>query len=358
MASKGKRMAYGGSVGYGGNKTNDPAGPGGYGGTGNGGVSGGGNAGGGGKGGPAGGVTTGTKTGSSASNRPSPERKKSAGSPPKAATPKSTPKAKAKANKNINIKMQPGTGPGNFWGGGGLYSKINRPASYGGAPGKANPEGKTDREMQDVMRGSKRMAVGGAAGVSDMMYREPGAKTAKMPGRGMPAVEPGGNGMGRPATSPGRGRPSFLGIGRPGRGNVTNYPGIEGPGEGSMGRNPIGAKPPSMGRPTTGGELPPVNDKFLRPGTPKTPAVMSGGGMGASTGLTPVGGGMMAPNMNRDPSAVSAPRTGGAAGPVGMKMGMRGGGLARKGKGQALAKGGLVKGSGCAARGVKKPRYT
>lgn len=37
---------------------------------------------------------------------------------------------------------------------------------------------------------------------------------------------------------------------------------------------------------------------------------------------------------------------------------MRGGGLAKKGKGQALAKGGMVKGSGCAARGVKKPRYT
>lgn len=35
---------------------------------------------------------------------------------------------------------------------------------------------------------------------------------------------------------------------------------------------------------------------------------------------------------------------------------MRGGGLARKGVGQALAKGGLVRGAGCAQRGVKKPR--
>lgn len=243
----------------------------------------------------------------------------------------------------------------------------------------------------------KRMADGGAAGVSDMMYREPGASPAKMPGRGMPAVEPGGNDMGRPATSPGRGRPSFMG-GNPGRGRGrgigggrTNYPGIEGPGAGrGLGRPGTGMKPPSMGRPTTGGRLPPmqnmgpdrVDANTASPGvssasvmptpmgrggsmgadTGLTPmprgGAPAGGGMGASTGLTPTGGGTMTPNMNRDPSAVSAPRTGGAAGPVGMKMGMRGGGLARKGKGQALAKGGLVKGSGCAARGVKKAKYT
>lgn len=35
---------------------------------------------------------------------------------------------------------------------------------------------------------------------------------------------------------------------------------------------------------------------------------------------------------------------------------MRGGGLARKGVGQALAKGGLVKGAGCTSRGVKKAK--
>ena len=68
MAKKGKRMAMGGPAGYGGNKTNDPVGRGGMGGTGLGGVSGGVNAGGGGRGGPAGGVTTGTMTGTSARN--------------------------------------------------------------------------------------------------------------------------------------------------------------------------------------------------------------------------------------------------------------------------------------------------
>jgi len=56
IAKKGKRMAFGGGVGYGGNKTNDPVGRGGVGGTGLGGVSGGVNAGGGGRGVPAGGV--------------------------------------------------------------------------------------------------------------------------------------------------------------------------------------------------------------------------------------------------------------------------------------------------------------
>lgn len=35
---------------------------------------------------------------------------------------------------------------------------------------------------------------------------------------------------------------------------------------------------------------------------------------------------------------------------------MRGGGLARKGIGMALAKGGIVKGAGCTKRGVKKAK--
>lgn len=35
---------------------------------------------------------------------------------------------------------------------------------------------------------------------------------------------------------------------------------------------------------------------------------------------------------------------------------MRGGGLARKGVGMALAKGGMVRGAGCAKRGVKKAK--
>lgn len=38
-------------------------------------------------------------------------------------------------------------------------------------------------------------------------------------------------------------------------------------------------------------------------------------------------------------------------------FGLRGGGLARKGVGQALSKGGSVKGCGCAKRGTKKPSY-
>lgn len=244
-------------------------------------------------------------------------------------------------------------------------------------------------------KGGKRMADGGAAGASNMMYREPGANPGSMPGQ-----RPGGGVMpGNMGRQPGRGRGRGIGGGR------TNYPGIEGPGAGrGLGRPGTGMKPPSMGRPTTGGELPPargmgparvdantvssgtsgasvmsapmgrggsmgadtgltpVGGGVMTPNMGRDPSAVSaprtGGGAAASTGLMPTGGGTMTPNMNRDPSAVSAPRTGGAAGPVGMKMGMRGGGLARKGKGQALAKGGLVKGSGCAARGVKKAKYT
>lgn len=43
------------------------------------------------------------------------------------------------------------------------------------------------------------------------------------------------------------------------------------------------------------------------------------------------------------------------------KSGMKAGGLARKNSkkvGKTLKKGGLVRGAGCAQRGVKKPRYT
>lgn len=53
------------------------------------------------------------------------------------------------------------------------------------------------------------------------------------------------------------------------------------------------------------------------------------------------------------PGAVAKPAM---AKPAMAKRAMRGGGLAKKGVGQALAKGGLVKGAGCASRGVKKPR--
>ena len=103
-------------------------GNGGYGG-GNSGNQGGGGMGGGGKGGVGGtGVHTGVNTGVNANNRPKPSapsigRPRPTGAlPPKPSAPKPTPKP-------INIKTPPGTGPGNYWGGGGLWNNISRPSS-------------------------------------------------------------------------------------------------------------------------------------------------------------------------------------------------------------------------------------
>jgi hypothetical protein len=96
-------------------------------------------------------------------------------------------------------------------------------------------------------------------------------------------------------------------------------------------------------RPEIGGGLPPI--QTMGPGNmpaspaPKTPAAP--------------------PSM-----PLAAPAQSAAQQPMMRNMGpnnmqplkMRGGGVARKGKGLTMAKGGLVKGSGCAQRGVKKPR--
>ena len=92
---------------------------------------------------------------------------------------------------------------------------------------------------------------------------------------------------------------------------------------GSVGGSPI-SRPGSPG----GGPNSPVGV----PGTPPS----SGGGAGGNIPSAPVGGGPIRP----------MPRGG-----------MKGGGLARKGVGQALAKGGLVRGAGKAMKGVKKARY-
>jgi len=62
-----------------------------------------------------------------------------------------------------------------------------------------------------------------------------------------------------------------------------------------------------------------------------------------------LGPGMSPGNYMRNPTAMQT-REGRTS------RGLKGGGLARKGVGQALAKGGLVKGAGCCQRGMKKPR--
>jgi len=109
-----------------------------------------------------------------------------------------------------------------------------------------------------------------------------------------------------------------------------------------------------------------------RPGMPQMggpgPAMGRMGGMNRMRGMQPgVGGnGPIMGGPAPMPIAVGEPN------PNAMRMnpnpmakdyttaitrGMRGGGLAKKGVGQALAKGGLVKGAGCVQRGMNKTKY-
>ena len=309
---KGKRMALGGPVGYGGNRTNDPAGPGGYGGTGNSAVSGGIRGGGQGVGGPAGGVRTGTTTGTSATNMPQTGMARGRGRPtappvqppvsmrPKRpATPAVEPPIAGYNPPAVSDDMLPGyqqpgmsiTGPG--WRGPTGYWQKN-PTDYpqGGGVGMGSPP---------TRRGGGGLKAGGR--VKGKTFAKGGIVNSKKSGKRMAM---GGLGSSGGGAAPVMGRKVAqkdnlprVGLGRK-KPPVTNYPGVERPMMPAV-------MTPGGGAPSTG--ITPVNDKFLRPGTPKTPAVM------------------------------------------------RGGGLAKKGVGMALAKGGLAKGAGCASRGVKKPRY-
>jgi hypothetical protein len=103
------------------------------------------------------------------------------------------------------------------------------------------------------------------------------------------------------------------------------------------------------GRPAIGGGLPPV--QTMGPGSmpanpaPKMPAPMPLAGPTQNAVQRPMMQNQRPMMQNMGPNNM-------------MPAKMRGGGIARKGKGLTMAKGGLVKGCGCAAKGVKKPRYT
>ena len=110
-------------------------------------------------------------------------------------------------------------------------------------------------------------------------------------------------------------------------------------GMGGYGRPEVGGGLPpvrTMGKPALGGGLPPVQN--MGPGN--MPPGKMPGAPGSSLTQSGAQQGMM---QNMGPNNM---------GP----MKMRKGGIARKGK--TMAKGGLVKGCGCVAKGVKKPRYT
>jgi hypothetical protein len=131
-------------------------------------------------------------------------------------------------------------------------------------------------------------------------------------------------------------------------------------GMGRYGRGAAGMNMPTTGKPMLGGELPPVQN--MGPGNmpPGKMPGSPGAGLTQSAAQPPVNQNMLRsmqtaaqPPVSQSMLRSMAPNnTAPSMGP----MKMRNGGMARKGK--TMAKGGLVKGCGCVAKGVKKPRYT
>lgn len=223
----------------------------------------------------------------------------------------------------------------------------------------------------------KRMAMGGL-GRNDEAEGKP---DAVQPGRRMgQQVQKPGRRMGQQDTMPGRRlgqqqapidqRP----MGPPLSGGNPSQPPLGGEGVAMkplMPQRPTGAEPVRPMPSLPAGTIPP------RPPVPAQglnginragiqPVRMAKGGLVGKKGKTFKKGGKVKGGMTAGPAkmggyvnrniglGLGAPKpisTGG-----GMGLGLRGGGLARKGVGQALAKGGLAKGAGCAMRGVKKPR--
>ena len=374
--SKGKRMAVGGLSG--GTNTNEPAGPGGYGGTGNSGVSGGIRGGGGGQGGPAGGVRTGTVTGTSATNRPSQSEKnapvkaigRTAVKPP-VVKPPVVAAPKPGLSYRYNNPLSPGYGPGNYWGGASLYGDINAPQDYRtrSAPGKTDRESVNGASQTGPNSSEMKMNSNTAHG-----YRKGGMAKAKLTREEMKEFK-GGKYMGGPAEEKlekkkgkrmadgglAGGKAPFvrdnlsprarLAMGNPAQNNFgrKNPPTNMLPGRGQnrgenygTGMYPTPPKPIEMVRSdyrTPTGPIPPPPIDMVRSDYRTT------------EGPTPD------PMMVKPVQDYAAPpRLPQISTPL--PPAMRGGGIARKGIGQALAKGGLVKGAGCVQRGMKKPRYT
>ena len=134
----------------------------------------------------------------------------------------------------------------------------------------------------------------------------------------------------------------------------TNYPGIEGPDDNEMGRN-------VPGRPNFG-DLPGRGLGGMKPPAPGLGGIKPSLPAAPSNELPKVGPG---PLPGRPASMPAMAQTGQqqlmqgaplAARPMQMRQ-MKKGGVVKP-KGKTYAKGGLVKGCGCASRGVKKAKYS
>jgi hypothetical protein len=235
----------------------------------------------------------------------------------------------------------------------------------------------------------KRMQDGGIASYGSASNLKPGMQALASSDAYMRRPVRGNEGMYRPIGRPGRGgatgyqagggmtsdadsAPMNRGgaMGRPGRGG--SFSDIQGIIGGAMGlpirggamTSDVNSVPMNrggaMGRPGRGNEG--MYRPIGRPGRGGAMGIQTGGGMTSDANSTPMGRGgsiggatgyQAGGGMTSDADSVPMGRGFRKGGAVKAKKNMRGGGLARKGVGMALAKGGLAKrAGGCAKRGV------
>jgi hypothetical protein len=223
--------------------------------------------------------------------------------------------------------------------------------------------GPAEEKAEKKKKPAKRMAMGGL-GMDDSDMRPP-----QMPGRGMGRemedndMEDGMDrgrerGMER-RMQRGREREMERGMDR----------GMKSGMDGSMeryGRGPVGVNPQAMRRPKIGSGLPPAQNMgpgnmppAKMPGAPGTGLTQSAA-LGQNAAQLPSNQNMLRSMQTAAQPPVSQSMLNSMApnkmAPSMGPMKMRGGGIARKGKGLTMAKGGLVKGAGCVSKGMKKPR--
>jgi len=208
--------------------------------------------------------------------------------------------------------------------------------------------GMANAMMQRGTQPNERGPIKGAPDYTTMPIRGPGGRIRG--GGGVPVQGPGGVVVPpmRPEgkKTPGQIRDRLMGMmGRAGKG--TEYPGMP--------------KKLDLGRGTNiqiggGGRTPGIRGVSDAPGRINPDYARNRAGIPSITQIEskPISGMRPDPVTGRLPTPVpkvdmTAPRQPGQKG-----YGMKGGGLARKGVGMALAKGGLVKANGCAQRGKSK----
>jgi len=232
---------------------------------------------------------------------------------------------------------------------GGIASFGGMPASLDQRPGMYRPVGRPGRGNEGMYRPIGRPGRGGPMGGGAFSDIQGGG------GGGLSKIVDGGA-MGRPIR--GGGMTSDIGSVPMGRGGAmasmeaqpVRLP-ARGRGASGLQKEVVGGMSRPLERPGMKGSLASIMGAPGRGGAMTSDAgsvpMGRGGSIGGATGYQAGGG------MTSDADSVPMGRGFRKGGAVKAKKNMRGGGLARKGVGMALAKGGLAKrAGGCAKRGV------